>query len=600
MNQPHSSKHRNLCTQNIRLIVPDLLICCFILCTLVLSGCASRSSFWGPISRANRNHADPFPAKTSLATVETATKKNETTPELRTVAWEENSLRTNDSPKARKAVLQDIPQEPKQETVAQTKNSSVQNAQAILEEPAPIALQYDDNNAVLETMDSLTENAASHTQAFEQENTYPIGLANALALAGANSLEIELAREKILEAEARYDKAAVMVLPSLRFGVVYNKHDGRLQETEGNVIEVNRNSLFLGGGAGYNGIPLAAGTSGPARLAMNLSLADAAFEPLVACQLVEAESAASQATESNTLLAVALAYFNLVEANAMLSNSEQTAAMAEQMSQHVSTFAEEGFSSKAEVSRAKAEAAYWQQLVETARRNTIKKSAALARLVRLPPQVQLMPIEVSVVPVDLVDADSPVDVLVARGLASRPEISRQDAIAQAAGWRSNQEDWRPWLPHVQIGVSAGSFGGGPSTTFNQGGRSDVDLLAVWELENFGLGTNAKRRLRQSQHYQAELASEIVRDHIAEEIVSAAADVNGLRRQIKLAQGAIAPAEQSYALNEDRIREGEGLPVEVIQSIRALSAARAAHAKAVLDYNRAQYRLLHALGEGAAR
>jgi outer membrane protein TolC len=431
------------------------------------------------------------------------------------------------------------------------------------------------------------------------DNTYPIDLANALSLAGANSLDIELAREKVSEAEAVYDKAAVLWLPSLRFGIGWNKHDGRIQQTEGDVLEINRNSLFYGGGAGPGMFPVTGGASGPARLMVNLALADVAFEPLVACQLVHAEAAASEATENDILLAVALAYFDLVEAHAMLAINEQTAGMANRMSADVATFKEEGYSSAAEVARAEAEAAHWQQQVADSRRDIAVKSAALARLVRLPVHVLLVPVEVRVVPIELVDGNSPVDALVQQGVANRPEIAQHDAIAQATCWQTNQEHWRPWLPHVHVGASAGSFGGGPSSDYlNEGSRSDVDLIAVWELQNAGFGTTARRRLRDSQHWQAEITSQLVRDHVAAQIASAAADVNGFREQIDIAAGALAPAEQSYQLNDERIREGEGLPIEVIQSIRALAAARAAHAKAVLDHNRAQYRLHRAIGQPA--
>jgi hypothetical protein len=45
----------------------------------------------------------------------------------------------------------------------------------------------------------------------------------------------------------------------------------------------------------------------------------------------------------------------------------------------------------------------------------------------------------------------------------------------------------------------------------------------------------------------------------------------------------------------RIRAGEGLPIEVLQSIHALDQARREYLRAVVDHNEAQFRLHRALG-----
>ena len=78
------------------------------------------------------------------------------------------------------------------------------------------------------------------------EGTYFIDLANALGLGGADNLQVRLARTKLFQAQARHLQAKTLWLPSLRFGVGYNKHDGTpSRKTEGNVIEVERNSFIL-------------------------------------------------------------------------------------------------------------------------------------------------------------------------------------------------------------------------------------------------------------------------------------------------------------------------------------------------------------------
>lgn len=432
-----------------------------------------------------------------------------------------------------------------------------------------------------------------------QSGVYPIDLANALGLGGADNLQVRLARTRLFQAQARHMQAKTLWLPSLRFGVGYNKHDGRLQETVGNVIEVERNSLFYGGGIGLGGAPLAAGAGGPPRLFVNLSLADAYFKPLSACQEVAAHGAAERTATNDSLAEIAIGYHSLVEAHGMLANVSVARDLAQSMVDTVENFEREGFSSKTEVNRARTELTKWQREVAEAERKTIVRSAELARILRLPPQVQLVPVEEYVMPIDFIDASVESDALIAVALRSRPEISEYVAHREAACFRVREEKWRPWIPHVQAGASGGGFGGGVSTQFpSAAGRSDVDLLAVWEWQNLGLGNVALQRQRRGELHERVLELEALREKIAAEVVAAAADVNSYRRQLELAQVAITAAQESYNLNQQRIRAGEGLPIELLQSISALAEAQTAYTSAVADYNRAQYRLMRAMGNPA--
>jgi len=428
---------------------------------------------------------------------------------------------------------------------------------------------------------------------------YPIDLANALGLGGADNLQVRLARTRLFQAQAKHLQAKTLWLPSLRLGLGYNKHDGRLQETQGNVIEVERNSLFYGGGFGLGNTPLPGGAGGPPRLFVNLSLADAYFKPLAACQEVAAHGAAERVATNDSLAEIAIGYHSLLEAEGRLANAVAAREMAQAMVTLVENFEQEGFSSQTEVSRAQTALGRWQSAVADAQRQTMTTSARLARVLRLPPQVQLMPAEEIVMPIDLVVADNNLDVLIGQAWQQRPEISRQVAFREAACFRVQEEKWRPWIPNVHAGSTYGGFGGGVSTDFpSASDRSDVDLLAVWEWKNLGLGNVAQQRIRRGELHEQVLRLEALREQIAAEVVAAAADVASYRSQMQIAQTAISAAEQSYHLNSERIRASEGLPIELLQSISALADARNAYTAAVANYNRAQYRLLRSLGTPA--
>jgi outer membrane protein TolC len=58
---------------------------------------------------------------------------------------------------------------------------------------------------------------------------------------------------------------------------------------------------------------------------------------------------------------------------------------------------------------------------------------------------------------------------------------------------------------------------------------------------------------------------------------------------------ITAAEASYRRNHERIRNGQGLPIETLQSIQALDQSRRQYIRAVADFNRSQFRLQRVLG-----
>jgi len=432
-----------------------------------------------------------------------------------------------------------------------------------------------------------------------EAGVYPIDLANALGLGGANNLQVRLARTQLFQAQARHLEAKTLWLPSIRMGVGYNKHDGRLQETTGNVIEVERNSLFYGGGFGLGNVPLPGGAGGPPRLFVSLSLADAYFKPLAACQEVAANGAAERVASNDSLAEIAIGYHSMLEAHGRLANASDAQEMAQKMVGLVENFEREGFSSQTEVSRARTALGRWKRDAVDAERQTVTTSAKLARVLRLPAQVQLVPVEEFILPIDFVDGTQNLDAMIADAWHRRPEISQHVAYREAACFRVQEEKWRPWIPNVQTAASGGGFGGGTSTNFpSAASRSDVDLLAVWEWQNMGLGNVARQRLRRGELHERVLELEAQRDKIAAEVVAAAANVVSYRRQMEIAQEAISSAEQSYRLNEQRIRASEGLPIELLQSIFALTEARNAYTESVANYHRSQVQLLRALGSPA--
>ncbi len=425
----------------------------------------------------------------------------------------------------------------------------------------------------------------------------PIDLPAVLRLAGASNWGVLLAAERVREAQARWDAAKVLWLPSLNAGVGYTKHDGKIQATQGQVIDASRNSLFVGGGAVTSNAPTTGGSGGPARLFVDLSLADAIFEPLAARQLFCAERARESATFNDTLLAASLAFYDLADAQGRLAIARMDLKNSEEVQTLTEAFVAAGKGSRADVARAQVESAFRSQQVVRTEMNAKLASAELARILRLAPESLLYARDTNLVPVELVPESIDLSSLVAQGRTNRPELAENQAMVAAGLHRMRAERWRPIIPSIHVGASAGGFGGGVNDSLSfLDGRSDFDVLAVWQLRNLGFGTHVARQERSSQFRQAQLDYYRIQDLVTTEVTKAYHQVHAQRMQLSLAKANVEKALDSYRQNILRIRGLAGLPLEALQALQAVALARRAYLAALIEYNQAQLQLLRAIGQ----
>jgi len=434
-------------------------------------------------------------------------------------------------------------------------------------------------------------------QAPGPSDVYPIDLPTTFALAGGNNLQIRRAAERVNAAAARLTAARALWIPSIAAGPVYNNHSGRIQDTRGDVIEVSRSSLFTGGAAVLGDSPANAGSGGPARMFVDLSLADAYFQPLAARQLVRAAAADRTSTFNDTLLRAGETYLSLVRARAQVEIADEAVRNAEELVRLTRSFVEAGRGLQADADRAMIEAAGRRRDLWRAREQEAVVAAELARQLRLDQAVTLVVADSTPLPLDFVEADQPLDELVAQALVARPELARADAQRDAAAVQARLEQVRPWVPNIYVGASAGGFGGsGGSQIDNFSGRADFDVAALWQVENLGFGNLAKRREQRSLAREAGLAFQQTRDTVAAEVVQAYQRVRMRERQVEVTKPPVESAVQAVQLNLQGIRAGELRPIEIQQAIGALAVARSQYLQAVIDYNVAQLSLVRAIGQ----
>ena len=443
-----------------------------------------------------------------------------------------------------------------------------------------------------DTREGVTPNLEPLGSDLQGLNTQRIDLTTALMLTTGKNPQIAFARARIEESLAQMDRAKALKLPSIRAGVNYNKHEGRIQDVAGNVIETSRGSFYSGLGANAVG----AGSPAVPGIVSQFHFADAIFQPRIAQRTACARQAGAEATTNDLLLETAIAYTELLRSEQDLAITRDIVERAEKLSTATEKFAKAGQGLESDYDRARTEVSLRKsELIRTEELAAVA-SSRLAELVRWDSGTRLVPSELQLIPTELSDKNASVRELVALALIKRPELAESRHLVGEAVERLNRERNAPLVPSVLLAASYGGLGGGlGSNLSNYGDRLDADAVAYWEVRQLGVGENAIRREAKSRITQARMREMSQMDRIAREVTESHAQVTARARQIQVVEEAIVTAEKSFTKNWDRIQNGQGLPIEVLQSIQALATAQREYVKVVADFNVAQFTLQRSLG-----
>jgi outer membrane protein TolC len=420
----------------------------------------------------------------------------------------------------------------------------------------------------------------------------PINLATALRLADNRPLVIAAAEASLRVALARLGEAEVLWLPDVYVGGSYYRHDGGAQGNSGTLFINGRDQILLGGG-----------------LAATVSVADALFAPLAARQVLRARENDVQTARNDALLAVAEAYFNVQQARGRLAGAQDTVAKAQQLAAFVDQLSKDLVPPTAE-DRVQAELAEREDAEARAREAWRVVSADLTRELRLCPTAVVLALEPPYLQLTLISPGEPVDDLIPLGLRNRPELAAQQALVEATLVRIRQEKLRPLIPSVVLmgdatPVAPGGYlmGGLFASDTNQRAdpltaRNDVSLQLLWELRNLGLGNQAAVRVRQAENQQAVIDLFRIQDRVAAEIAQAHAQLASAAVRVGRMERAVKAAQTTYAGSLKGLSETTRVgnrPQEVVAAVQLLARAYDNYFLSVNDYNRAQFRLYHALG-----
>ncbi|MHB1556959.1 MAG: TolC family protein, partial [Isosphaeraceae bacterium] len=347
----------------------------------------------------------------------------------------------------------------------------------------------------------------------------PIDLATALRLANVQNPEINVARQRIMEAAALRQLAAAYFLPSINPGMNYDTHGGVLQQSNGNMLAVNRSAVYVG--AGSNAV--AAGTVSIPGVFYAGNVGYGIYGYLASKQTVRQREFDTIAVRNQMLLQVANAYSELLRAEGRRAARIQARDEARVIYHITSDYARFGQGRVADANRASTVVSRWESLIQAADAEILTTSARLCQLLNLDPSIRLHPTDAVVVPQPLVPDPMPLSQLVALGLLRRPEVAAQRAAIEAALLYLGGAKILPFSPNTLIGFSGGAFGGGSNLVRpifgGFGGRDDFDVVVYWTIQNLGLGNiamirGADARLKMNQFRQVETLN-MVRADIAE-------------------------------------------------------------------------------------
>lgn len=407
----------------------------------------------------------------------------------------------------------------------------------------------------------------------------PIDLATALRLAGAQNMDVKLAAEKTALARAEYTQAQELFFPWVTLGGGYQGHQENIQAVDGPILDVEKTAVSATGA-----------------IKLQIDLGDAYFKTLSAKQLVKAAAFTSDAQFQDATETAALAYFDLVRAQAFVGVAAEAVHISADYESQVKRAVDAGIAYAGDAYRIQTQLEHnrliYRQALETRR----LAAAYLSQLLHLDPAINLLPEEGTPAPIKLISASDALDHFVRRALSDRPELHATDAQREAARKALSGAKYGPLVPTIGAQYYYGGLGGGRGSdvaNFNE--SSDYGVGLTWRIGPGGLFDVGRIAASESRLRTTELQGEKLHDEIVRQVVDTYTRLHSLSEQITIAQRGLVAAQKTLQLSNERKQFGVADVAEAIQAEEELTRARREYLGTVAEYNKAQFALRWAIG-----
>lgn len=407
----------------------------------------------------------------------------------------------------------------------------------------------------------------------------PIDLPTVLRLAGAQNLDIQIARQRLEEARARHRSAVQEFFPWLSPGFAYRRHDGLTQGTEGDIVDVQKHSYSPG-----------------AVVAAQADIGAAVFRSRETSKLTAAAEGGLEAQRADSLLAAVEGYFDLARAQAAVGVAQDAVRISREYEQQLQRAVETGLALKGDALRVRTQAERAKLVLRQALAAQRLAAARLAETLRLDPKVALAAQDTELLPLSIVDAGSSAEPLVEKALATRPEVSAAQARVAASQDAKDGAVLGPLIPWVGATAFLGGLGGGKADLPGEfGGSRDYVLTVGWRIGPGGLFDSGRIQGSRARLEGARLEAEKTRQGVAREVVEAWTRVRSFADQIATAKAGLTAAEEALRLSQERKEFGIAAVLERILAEQDLTRSRNEYVSAIAEYDKAQYALRRAIG-----
>jgi outer membrane protein TolC len=407
-----------------------------------------------------------------------------------------------------------------------------------------------------------------------------IDLPAALRLAGAQNLDIQLARERLNEAKANKRSAVEQFFPWIAPGISYHRRDGMAQGVPSGIITDTHFQSYSPGMS----------------LGAQISLGDAIYNSLAAKQLVKASDQALESQRQDVILQAAQGYFDLVKGKALVEVVKEAIRVSQDYEQQLHEAVGAGIAFKGDELRVQSQTEHYRITLEQALEQERVAGVNLAQVLHLDSRVALTPQDDGLTPMVIFPTNVSMDSLVEQALRTRPELKQSQASIAAARETKNGAVYGPLIPSVGAQVFGGGLGGGPdSGPSNFGAEGDYTVGLSWRIGPGGLFDLGRVNSSKARLAAAQFSDSKLKDAVISQVVAELVRVNSTAAQIRLAERNLATTTETFRLTRERKQFGVGIVLEDIQAQQAATQARSDYVTAVAENDKAQYALSKAVG-----
>jgi outer membrane protein TolC len=413
----------------------------------------------------------------------------------------------------------------------------------------------------------------------QSKDSVAIDLPSALKLAGASNLDVQIARAQLASATAAKKVALEQFFPSISSGIAYRRHDGAIQNVEGDILNVRKENYAPG-----------------ATVVVQTDLGEAIFRSLESRQLMNAAAHRLEAERQVAIVAAAAAYMDLVRAHASVRSSDEALRISSGYSDEVSAAVKIGLAFEGDALQAKGKSDEDRIAVRRAQEGARIAAVRLAAILNLDPSTILVPQDREPVPLAMFATSVTVTEQVAAALAARPEVKQRSAEVDAAREAVRGAKYGPLAPSIGGQVFAGGIGGGQDSGSHRfDDAEDYYVGLSWKLGPGGLFDLGRIEGSQARETEAEILAEKTRRDITAQVLAGRERVESLAAQVGISEKSLSNAREVLRLRKQREDFGVAAVLEVIQAQRDWTRSVDEYLGAITDYNKAQYELLHATG-----